>query len=157
MDKMNKDRLTKILRDQKAILSELITASKQKQKAVIKNDIMLLEETNRNEEIILNKLEHKESERLNIIISLANEMGLNIKEVNSKNIKDFFELLKVNLAPEEFATVSELRKDTKNLVQEADLITKQNNLLIEQANSFIKQVINVLFKSQNKPLLDRKA
>jgi len=154
---MNKDRLTKILRDQKAILSELITASKQKQKAVIKNDIMLLEETNRNEEIILNKLEHKESERLNIIISLANEMGLNIKEVNSKNIKDFFELLKVNLAPEEFATVSELRKDTKNLVQEADLITKQNNLLIEQANSFIKQVINVLFKSQNKPLLDRKA
>jgi len=154
---MNKDRLTKILRDQKAILSELITASKQKQKAVIINDIMLLEETNRNEEIILNKLEHKESERLNIIISLANEMGLNIKEVNSKNIKDFFELLKVNLAPEEFATVSELRKDTKNLVQEADLITKQNNLLIEQANSFIKQVINVLFKSQNKPLLDRKA
>lgn len=153
---MNKVKLIKLYEEQKSILQEMIDALKQKQKAIIKNDSMLVEEANHIEEIALNKLERKEVERFNLIRSISAELGMNITEITPMAIKGFYNLLKNNLNKENNDLLVSLRNENKKLVMEANLLNKQNKLLVEQANNFIKQVISVLFKSQNKPLLDRK-
>lgn len=154
---MNKDKLIKLLDEQKIVLQEMIRVLKQKQNAIVKNDSMALEEANHLEEVVLNKLSRKELERINLIRNISAELGLNLSEINSNNIKEFYKHLKTKLNLEEYESLNNTRNENKKLVEQASLINKQNKLLIEQANSFIKQVINVLFKSQNKPLLDRKA
>lgn len=154
---MNKDKLIKLLDEQKIVLQEMIQILKQKQIAIVKNDSVALEEANHLEEIILNKLSRKEVERVNLIRNLSEDLGLNLSEINSNTIKEFYKHLKTKLNNEEYESLSNTRNENKKLVEQASMINKQNKLLVEQANSFIKQVINVLFKSQNKPLLDRKA
>lgn len=154
---MNKDKLIKLLDEQKIVLQEMVQVLKQKQIAIVKNNSVALEEANHLEEIILNKLSRKEVERVNLIRNLSVELGLNLSEINSNTIKEFYKLLKTKLNNEDYESLSNTRNENKKLVEQASLINKQNKLLVEQANSFIKQVINVLFKSQNKPLLDRKA
>jgi len=154
---MNKVKLIKILEEQKRNLVELVEVSSRKQKAIVVNNRLALEELNHKEEIVLNKLERKEVERINQILILSNETGLDIQEVNVKTIKDFYKVLRANSSTEVYEQIESLRDETKKLITEAGMINKQNNLLVNQAGSLIKQMVSVLFKSQNKPLLDRKA
>jgi len=154
---MNKAKLIKILEEQKKNLSELIEVSLKKQKAITINNRNALEELNHSEEIVLNKLERKEAERINQILILCNEIGMNIQEINAKTIKEFYQTLQLNCVPEVFERIELLREETKDLVTKAGMINKQNKLLVDQAGSLIKQMVSILFKSQNKPLLDRKA
>ncbi|GAB4143327.1 MAG: hypothetical protein Fur0015_11920 [Ignavibacteriales bacterium] len=154
---MNKTKLIKILEEQKQNLLELIDVSMKKQKAIIMNNSIALDELNHTDEIVLNKIQNKEKERINLILSMIKEAGLNINQLNEKTIKHFYTMLKDESTTEEFEKISQLRDELKELVVNAGMINKQNGLLVNQAGSLIKQMVSILFKSQNKPLLDRKA
>lgn len=154
---MNKSKLIKILEEQKKNLLELIDVSIKKQKAIVKNDSTLLEELNHANEIVLNKIHNKEKERLNLILSILKEAGISFDQLNDKSVKQFYKIVKDELNREEYDQIESLRDELRELVVNATMLNKQNELLVEQAGSLIKQMVSILFKSQNKPLVDRKA
>jgi hypothetical protein len=153
---MSIDRLLKIYEDQSENLDELFDNALQKQKAVINNQREGLERFTNLEEQSLSKINRKEHERENCVEKLLNDSGkthLLNENVSSATILSEIKLL---TDADSYNKLFELRRLLKEKTMKIGQINKQNMFLIEQANSIVKQTLNILLTSQKKPILDRR-
>jgi hypothetical protein len=153
---MNTERLIKIYEEQLANINELLDFSLGKQKAIINNQREELEKFTNLEEQALSRINRKEKERSNCIdIIFSNEGKANLLS-NGNNTEVILAELKSKLTEDKFKLFSDCRNEIKDKFNRIKEVNSQNLLLIEQANGIVKQTLNILLSTQDKPLLDRR-
>lgn len=153
---MNIQRLLKIYEEQSINLDELLSNAQCKQKAVINNQRLELEKYTNLEEQSLSKINRKELERENCIEKIFSDSG-KLELLNNKpNSNSIMNEIKSITDEESFNQLLILRESILEKTKSIGELNKQNLFLIEQANSIVKQTLNILLTSQTKPILDRR-
>lgn len=137
------------LEEQIVNLQKFINVVKQQQRALIENNVYLIEESLSNEERMISLITSHEDNLVKIINAFARENSLNIDNPVLNNLID--ELIKRKV---DVVQLTKLRNDIKSLVANIIKTNTQNKLLIDNARNFIKETISALMAS--KKILDRK-
>ncbi len=149
---MKTDELISVLEEQQESLKSFLECSKNKQKAIVGNDIDNLRNSLVHEEKLLSKIEISSKNISFTVEKLAGEYGLDLKKLslaeflNAVNNKMEINVKVINL----------LRNSIKDLISEAARINEQNKVLIEHSRSFLRETIAILIGLNKHPLLDRK-
>ena len=149
---MNFEELNQSLELQVTNLKMLLNTVVTKQKAIIKNDLKALGKEMHTEEKLLISISNQTANVSAIIAKLSSSFGLKLeKPILSEFIKSVSEEKDTNLK-----VIIMLRNSIRELVQQIDYTNKQNNILIEHARSFIKELISNIVGLSKKSLLDAK-
>ena len=150
---MNLEELNQSLELQVTNLKMLLNTAVTKQKALIKNDLKALETEMHSEEKLLLTISNQTVKVSTIIGKLSSEYGMaDANPTLSEFIKSVSEEKDTNIK-----VIVMLRNTIHELVQQIDYTNKQNNILIEHARSFIRDLISSIIGISKKSLLDAKA
>ncbi len=149
---MNLEELNQSLELQIVNLKLLLNTAVTKQKALIKNDLKALEKEMRVEEKQLISISNQTAKISALITKLSSDCGLPVESPTlSEFIKSVTKEKDTNLK-----VIVMLRNSIHELVQQIDYTNKQNNILIEHARSFIRELISNIIGLSKKSLLDAK-
>jgi hypothetical protein len=148
--------LLKIYEDQLKNMNDLLAAAVSKQKSVIQNNRLSLEKSTRLEETLLSRINRKEIERMDCLQKFYSNQygGKNPNVVNLSNLS--IDELKKGLEENEYIELNKLRDSIKEVTARLMGMNQQNKFLIEQANSIVKNTLEIVLKSQKKPIVDRR-
>lgn len=149
---MNLDELNQNLELQESNLKMLLESSINKQKALIKNDLKALEKELHAEENILISISNQSAGLPQIIKKVADDNGVSI--VNP-TLSEFVNAVS-NKEDSGINKIDNLRSSIRSLVKKIDYANNQNNILIENARSFIRDFISNIIGISKKSLLDAK-
>lgn len=152
---MNKEELIKTLQGQASNLKKFIKVLEDKQHAIIENDYDLLSVKMNDEEIMIGKIKKEDDKRLTLMKSAFNNQNIN-NNSDLMNVSLFIERTKQHWEEEELEILSQLLPELKELASEADKINEQNRYLIQNARSFIREIISAVVNAQKRSLIDRK-
>lgn len=141
------------MKSQQELLQKFLDLIYLQQKAIINNDIVVLEDLLTKEGAFFNQIEAKKILMSDIIIQLAVKYSIKLE---SNNLSDFINSLKLK---NEFKLTGliKLHESIKKLVYLIIEANNQNKILINQAKSFIKQLVTIFAQSNKNNILDRRA
>ncbi len=144
--------LFRCLKEQYQVLREYLDTLLEHQKAIINGNLAVIEQSIKKEGNLLFSIGSFETRRYEIIQQLAAKYSLNI---NSNKLSEFIEKVKEKKLFDTSGLA--MRRDSlQKLISEIIKINTQNKFLIEQAKSFIKEVITTFTKSNKNVLVDRR-
>ncbi len=144
--------LFRCLKEQHQVLREYLDTLLVHQKAIINGNLVGMEQMIRKEGSLLFNIGSFETERYEIIQQLAEKYSINIK---SNKLSDLIREAKEKGLFDTTGLAS-LRDSLQKLISEIIKVNTQNKFLIDQARSFIKDVIAAFTKSNNSVLVDRR-
>ncbi len=147
--------LLKSLEDQSKNMEMLISAAKEKQTGLVKNNYELIDKANSDEEKVLSAISVQEEKRIKVIEKIYKE-GLGIAPVDS-SLDSLIAKIESRLSDNVLERIEISRAEIKSKVLEINELNKQNRFLIQQASSLIKNTIAIVTQNKNHALLDRKA
>ncbi|MBN1302504.1 MAG: flagellar protein FlgN [Melioribacteraceae bacterium] len=153
---MNIKNLISNYNEQLENLQELLKTATLKQKAIINNERETIEKSTFAEESILNKINKKEQERSLVLRNLIAKNGEPDTARANYTLDEVLTFVQSNSNVEEFEAFMNCRNQIRSEFENIKAVNSQNRFLIEQANSIVKQTLDVLLKSRKKPILDRR-
>jgi hypothetical protein len=151
---MDEKDLIKTLAGLEESLINLFETARQKQEALISNNIKLLESAVSAEEKFIRNVEMAEKRRITVLTELNKKFTLN---VTSMKINDFLSGAKNKLDEKHAAQIIKLQNRIRKYIMNIDTVNQQNQYLIDTARDFIKMTISELVGPQRKSFLDRRA
>ncbi len=141
------------MKNQQELLQKFLDLIYLQQKAIINNDVVVLEDLLTKEGAFFNQIEAKKTLMSDIIIQLAVKYSIKLE---SNNLSDFINSLKLK---NEFKLngLIKLHESIKKLVYVIIEANNQNKILINQAKSFIKQLVTIFAHANKNSILDRRA
>ncbi len=144
--------LFRCLKDQYLVLKEYLDTLLEHQKAIVSGSLEGIEETVKREGALLFNIGSLETKRFEIIQQLAVKYSF---EIDSNKLSDFIEKAKEQKLFDTSA-LTNLKSSLQKLISEIIKVNTQNKFLIEQARSFIKEVVSAFTKSNRNALVDRR-
>jgi hypothetical protein len=145
--------LIKTLAGLEESLIKLFETAKQKQEALVNNNINLLESAVSAEERFIRNVEYAEKTRVAVLNELNKKYTLNL---TSLKMSDFLSGAKKRLDEKNVAQIIKLQGRIKKYITAIEALNLQNQYLIDTARDFIKTTIAELVGPQRKSFLDRK-
>ena len=149
---MEVNELKQSLIEQKANLQLFLDTLIKQRRAIIENNVQLLEESIAAEERLLSRIHNLEQSSKEAIKTLVRTYGLKVQNYSLSM------LLKAAAAKSEIKLddLLELKENIQILVNEISRANEHNRILVNHARSFVRETINALVNDKNAPLLDRK-
>lgn len=134
------------LKDECEIYKELIPLAKEKTSYIVKNDLSSLEMVTEKEQIMIEKINHLEHKREEVI----NNIGMVIsKKPETLHIKTIIEILEKQ--PNEQRELSNIHEALKNTIQKLVEINNHNKSLIQQSLEMIEFNMNFIQSTRMSP------
>jgi len=150
---MDEKDLIKTLAGLEESLIKLFETAKQKQEALVNNNINLLESAVSAEERFIRNVENAEKTRIAVLNELNKKYTLNL---TSLKMNEFLSGAKNRLDEKNVAQIIKLQGRIKKYIAGIETLNQQNQYLIDTARDFIKSTIAELVGPQRKSFLDRK-
>lgn len=125
------------LKYEQQILEELVSLAQQQQKALVKFDVSLLEETTSYQEQLLKTLKEAEEQRINFLTSL-----LKISKKEALNIK--LSALEKYFDNDELKELRKLKKEMNILTIKLQNFNTMNRVLANRAKNNVASILNIL-------------
>ncbi len=151
---MDEKDLIKTLAGLEESLIHLFETARQKQEALVSNNIKLLETAVSAEEKFIRTVEMAERRRVTVLTELNKKFTLNLTTLK---ISDFLSGAKNKLDERNVAQILKLQNRIRKYIMNIESLNQQNQYLIDTARDFIKATIAELVGPQRKSFLDRRA
>lgn len=155
VNKMNKKEILETLDEQRTNLENFVKILEDKQHCIIENNYDLLSEKMNDEEIFINKIKKIEEKRINLLMN-AIESSVSTPSRDLLKLSEFAKATREFWSSEEFGVLTMVAADLKELAHKASNLNEQNRFLIDNARSFIREIISAVVHAQNKSIIDRK-
>ncbi len=149
---MNTNNLVTVLEEQEKNLKEFVECIVSKQKALVNNNLVELQQLLMTEERLLSQMDEQGVKISSTIGSLAEECSLKLQ---SNTVSEFIKAVQHNTEVN-IKVISLLQNSIRELVSKAIFTNEQNKILIEHSRNFIRKTILSLVALNNNQLLDRK-
>lgn len=133
---MQLDAMLEILRQEAQSYQELLQLSRDKNKAIISNDVDTITEIGKSESQLLMRLERTENNRVREIDALARELSLPEEEIT-------LTYLRQHATPREKIQITALQKALGKIVEELAGLNESNKMLIDTQLSYIGFYLDV--------------
>lgn len=150
---MDEKDLIKTLAGLEESLINLFETARQKQEALVNNNIKLLESAVSAEEKFIRNVEMAEKRRVVVLTELNKKFMLNL---TSMRLTDFLSGARNKLDEKNAAQILKLQNRIRKYIMNIDALNQQNQYLIDTARDFIKMTIAELVGPQRKSFLDRR-
>lgn len=150
---MDEKDLIKTLSGLEESLIKLFETARQKQEALINNNIKLLESAVSAEERFIHSVQNAEKTRIAVLTELNKKYTLNL---TTMKLNDFLSGAKNKLDEKNVAQILKLQNRIRKYIVAIEALNQQNQYLIDTARDFIKMTIAELVGPQRKSFLDRK-
>jgi len=150
---MDEKDLIKTLMELEERLIKLSVAAKQKQEALVKSNLKLLQATIAEEEKFIYEIEETEKKRISVLTDLNNKFM--IKEKSMK-LDDFLNGAKNKLDERMAARIIKLRNNIRGHIKSIERLNLQNKILTDTARDFIKMTVAKLIGPKRKSFLDKR-
>ncbi len=149
---MNEEVLLNALIAQEVNFEKLAAALQFKQRAIINNNIEGMEKSIHEEEILLNRINLAEMNRIGILNNLNQKMGLQ----NSLKLSDFTESAKNKISKKTLSEITGKQQSLKEQMLKINKLTQQNKFLIDHARNLLNETVHTILGENRKNILDRK-
>ena len=150
---MDEKDLIKTLSGLEESLIKLFETARQKQDALVNNNIKLLESAVSAEERFIRNVEKAEKQRITVLTELNRKYMMN---ATSLKINDFLSGAKNKLDEKNVAQILKIQNRIRKYIVAIESLNQQNQYLIDTARDFIKMTIAELVGPQRKSFLDRR-
>lgn len=150
---MENNKLLELLRHQAENLNALLKTILKKQKAIVANDVLGIENSTSEEEKFLSAINNAEKERIDFLNHFYDENSI---ESPSVKIDDYLLADADNLTEEHQDHILKLRSIIKRTTNEIIKINQQNKYLITHSRNLLNEIVTAIFSERNNSLFDRK-
>jgi len=150
---MENNKLLELLRHQAENLDALLKTILKKQKAIVANDVLGIENSTSEEEKLLSAINNTEKARIDFLNNYYDEISI---ESPSVKIDDYLLADADNLTEEHQDHILKLRNIIKKTTNEIIKINQQNKYLITHSRDLLKEIVTAIFSERNNSLFDRK-
>lgn len=134
------------------LLKNFLEILKIQQKAIVENDIDLLESATMKESEVIKSINEANKDILKIIHEKSVQLNF---DSQPKDLSEFLDLVSTE-AGIDVSDIQSIRQASKPLAEEIIKVNEQNKILIQEGRSFIKNLIGLLAGGNNSQLLDRR-
>lgn len=149
---METKQLVKALKEQESNLQKFLDSLLKHQHALIGHNLPLMDESILVESKILKEIHGMDREIVKTMNQLSEQYSLG---TTSTKLLDFTKAVK-KFSTNDYVNLLQVQKSLRGLLVKIQTINSQNNLLIENARSFIKQTFTSLAGANNDPILNRR-
>ncbi len=150
---MDEKDLIKTLSGLEESLIKLFETARQKQDALVNNNIKLLESAVSAEERFIRNVEKAEKQRISVLTELNKKYMMN---ATSLKLNDFLSGAKNKLDERNVAQILKIQNRIRKYIVAIESLNQQNQYLIDTARDFIKMTISELVGPQRKSFLDKR-
>jgi len=134
--------LCALLREQKAVLVNMLELAKEERQIIVKGESDKLEDVIRLELKELNKLGAIERKRLALHKTIATELGLPEDEITVSNIAE-------NAEPDEREAIRKLQKELMPIIEEHSAVNAENRELIKSHIEYSQTMLELMTESED--------
>ncbi len=136
------DNLVDVLEEQVSLYEELLVLSKEKKKAIINNNIDLLQQITSAEVVITNKTQKLEKDRMESVSDIALVLGKSEKDLT------IYKIIELVNTDEDKAKIKNVADKIKKVIDELKIENDNNHALLKTALDYIDFNLNVIRSAQ---------
>lgn len=150
---MENNNLLGLLKHQAENLNALLSTILKKQKAIVANDVLEIENSTSEEEKFLSAINNTEKARIDFLNHFYNEKSI---ESPSVKIDDYLLTNADNLNEQQQNDILKLRNIIKKTTNEIIKVNQQNKYLITHSRNLLNEIVTAIFSERNNSLFDRR-
>ncbi|MCH8033275.1 MAG: flagellar export chaperone FlgN [Bacteroidetes bacterium] len=150
---MENNKLLELLNHQAENLNALLNTILKKQKAIVSNDVLEIENSTSEEEKLLSAINNTEKVRIDFLNNFYSE---NSMESPSAKIDDYLLTNADDLNEQQQNDILKLRNIIKKTTNEIIKVNKQNKYLITHSRNLLNEIVTAIFSERNNSLFDRR-
>ncbi|MGN1147720.1 MAG: flagellar protein FlgN [Lachnospiraceae bacterium] len=140
------ENLISVLEQESSEYEELLGLSMKKTPIIVSGDLQALQEITDEEQTVVNRINHLENKRTEVIKDIANVMN---KDVNTLKLVNLIQMLENR--PEESKKLSEVHDRLKSVVGNMQRVNMQNKELIAHSLEMVEFDMNLLHAMKAAP------
>jgi len=150
---MENNNLLGLLKHQAENLNALLSTILKKQKAIVANDVLEIENSTSEEEKFLSAINNTEKARIDFLNHFYNENSI---ESPSVKVDDYLLTNADNLNEQQQNDILKLRNIIKKTTNEIIKVNQQNKYLITHSRNLLNEIVTAIFSERNNSLFDRR-